>query len=126
MAEFAAFEIADGLSDFFGSIHHKWAVTDYGFINRNAGKQQDFDFFATGFYAHFTAGLLKIDQFSGCRLFFAIKRHRSAQDNHRQIVIVGYCQLGFFISMKHNIPNIHFGERIRCAFYAVMFACNQT
>ena len=48
-AEFAAFEIADGLADFFGGVHHKRAIADDGFVNRDAGEQKDFDFFAAGF-----------------------------------------------------------------------------
>ena len=35
-AEFAAFEIADGLADFFGGIHHKRTIADDGFVNRDA------------------------------------------------------------------------------------------
>lgn len=59
--EFAAFEIADGLADFFGSIHHKRTIADDGFVNRDAGEQKDFDFFAVGFYVYVAAAFLKAD-----------------------------------------------------------------
>lgn len=71
-AEFAAFEIADGLEDFFGSIHHKRTIADDRFVNRNAGEQKDFDFFAAGFYIHVAAVLFKADQLSCARLLFAV------------------------------------------------------
>ena len=71
-AEFATFEIADGLADFFGSVHHERTIADNGFVNRDAGEQKDFDFLAAGFYVYVAAVLFKADQLSYARLIFVV------------------------------------------------------
>ena len=56
----------------FCGVHHKRAIADDGFVNRDAGEQKDFDFFAAGFYVYVAAAFLKTDQLSCACLLFAV------------------------------------------------------